>query len=130
VIDPTCSVASWFLWCASVLFLVVLALPLLLAPLGWARKVGWRIPEQTELTVYFGRCLGALGLAIVLTGMEAAPHPRAHAILFDLIVAAGALLALVHVWGALRREQPWLETAEIAVYLGLTALTWWIRRGL
>jgi len=45
------------------LFLLILAsvtslgfaLPILLAPLRWARLVGWRIPEDTDFTVYFGR---------------------------------------------------------------------------
>ena len=40
------------------------ALPIFLVPLRWARVLGWRVPEHTDLAVYFGRCLGAFVLII------------------------------------------------------------------
>jgi len=36
------------------------ALPIFIAPLAWARAMRWAIPEQQHLTIYFGRCLGAV----------------------------------------------------------------------
>jgi hypothetical protein len=45
------------------------------------------------------------------------------------LIAAGALLTVAHVWGALTRRQPWTETVEIALYAGLTALFVWLRLG-
>jgi hypothetical protein len=33
----------------------------------------------------------------------------------------------VHLWGALRRMQPWTETAEIALYALVTGIALWIR---
>jgi hypothetical protein len=45
-------------------------------------------------------------------------------VLFRLIQIIGALMTGVHVWGAVRREQPWTETAEIPLYAGLAVLAW------
>src|SRR5262245_60225624 len=110
---------SWFLRIVAVAFLVAFALPLLFRPLGWARRFLWRIPVETELAVYFGRCLGAVAVAIVVACFHAAQDPRRHAIVLLMLPVAGSLLTLVHIWGALKREQPWTETVEIALYAGL-----------
>lgn len=37
---------------------VVFAVPITFFPLRWARLMRWRIPAETQLTMYFGRCLG------------------------------------------------------------------------
>jgi glucose dehydrogenase len=130
MIDPAHPLASWFLWVAAAAFLVVYGLPLLLAPLTWARWFQWELPGRTDLTVYFGRCLGGVALAIVFVGIRAAPHPAAHPLVFELIIVACGLMALVHIWGAIRKVQPWTENAEIVLYAGLTALAAWIYAGL
>ncbi len=130
MIDPTHPLASWFLWAAAALFLVVYAVPILVAPLWWARQFRWTMPEHTHLAVYFGRCLGALAVAVVVLCVRAAPHPQEHATVFELLVVAGGLLTAVHVWGAVRRQQPWTETAEIALYGLLTIVAYLIYRGL
>jgi hypothetical protein len=124
MIDAHAPASSWFLWMTASFFLVCFALPLVLAPLRWARLFQWRSPPDDPLTVYFGRCLGAVALAIVACCFRAAPTASTQPLLFDLIIAAGVLLALVHVWGALERKQPWTETAEIALYVGAAAAAW------
>lgn len=111
-----------FLIVAASGFLAAFALPLLFAPLAWARAFRWRIPEETALTVYFGRCLGAVAVAICGACFVAAAHPEEHRLLFDLIAAVGVLMVGVHAWGWLRRAQPWTETAEIPLYAALAAL--------
>jgi len=55
--------ASWFLLLAAVFFAVAFVGPILLAPLRWAKVMQWSLPEDTDLTVYFGRCLGAFAKA-------------------------------------------------------------------
>ena len=57
----------------------------------------------------------------------AAVDRRAFAAGIEGASVAGFLLGAVHIWGALRREQPWTETAEIPLYVGLGALALWIR---
>ena len=96
-------------------------------PLAWARVFKWQVAARDDLAEYLGRCLGGVAIAIVIGCFRAAPHPRANLALFDLLIAAGALLTVAHVWGALARRQPWTETAEIALYAGLTALFLWLR---
>jgi hypothetical protein len=125
LIDPSCPLASWFLLGGGAFFGAAFALPLLFAPLHWARRFGWRVPEDASLTVYFGRCLGAVAVAVVVQVLRAAPDPRGHRGAFELLVTAGVPLALVHVWGAVRRAQPWIETAEIGLYAGVSAIAVW-----
>ena len=130
MVDPQHGAASLFLWAVGVVFGVVYALPLLLMPVRWARAIGWRLPDERELVVYFGRCLGAVALAIVGACMRAAPRPADNMILFEVIIGASVLLCGVHIWGAMRRAQPWFETAEIALYGGAGLAALWLYLGL
>lgn len=124
MIDPAHALASWFLWIASSFFGALFALPLLLAPLAWARRWGWRLPEDTDLAVYLGRSVGALAGGLVYVALRAAPHPAGYGGLFEVITAVTALLTLTHIWGAVTRRQPWLETAEIALFAAVAIVAW------
>lgn len=118
--------ASAFLLIISFFFLLLYALPLLLVPLRWARWLRWQLPAGgAELTVYLGRCVGGLALAVILMALRAAPDPRGHRLIFELIATIAAIMTAVHLWGALRRVQPWTETAEIALYAVVTGLSGW-----
>jgi hypothetical protein len=115
------SVASAFLYIAPSFFLLVYALPLLLAPIRWARLFRWQIPEgDLTLAVYFGRCLGGVATAVAIVCLLAANAPEHNVALFDLIALVGALMTGVHVWGAFRERYPWPEHAEIVLYAALT----------
>ncbi|MEU8271274.1 hypothetical protein AB0B89_29455 [Sphaerisporangium sp. NPDC049002] len=117
MIDGQFPLASWFLLVSATGFLAVYALPLLLVPLRWARWFRWEAPSgPTDLTVYFGRCLGAVAVAITWVALAAAPDPEHNLIVFDLIAIACGLQTLIHVDGAVRRIQPWTETLEIGLY--------------
>jgi len=129
MIDPQHAFASWFLWIGGLAFVVVYGLPLLLAPLGWARLFRWRLPVERDLAVYLGRCLGGVAVAIVVAAFRAAPAPARHPVVLELIAVSCGLLTLVHVWGAVRRTQPWTETAEIALYAVVTAIAVALRLG-
>ncbi len=126
MIDPQRPLASWFLLVGGVVFLVVYAIPLLFVPLQWARLFRWELPERTHLAVYLGRCLGGMALAVVIFIFRAVPDPRPYRVLFELVALMSGLLALVHVWGAIRRIQPWTEHAEIVLYATVAALSAWI----
>jgi hypothetical protein len=130
MIDAAARFESWFLWVAAAGFAVVYAVPLLVAPLAWAKVFSWKVPEERGLAVYLGRCLGGVAVAIIWLAVRAAPHPRAHKELFELMFLVGVMMTGVHVWGALRREQPWIETVEIGLYAGLAVVSGWIARGL
>jgi hypothetical protein len=94
----------------------VFALPLLVDPYRWARAFGWRAEPETDVGLYFGRCLGALATASCLQAARAGRDPAAHRGYFEFAEAAGWLLAAVHLRGLIEGRQPPIEHAEIAGY--------------
>ena len=114
--------AQAFLLVLMLVTSAVFALPIFLTPLTWARRFGWRIPEHTDLAVYFGRCLGAFILIVELLMLRAAFTGTGLVFTFQVLIAVAVLMTVVHIWGALQRIQPISETLEIGVYAGLGAL--------
>jgi len=102
---------------------LVFALPLLLVPLTWARLMQWKIPEDTDLAVYFGRCLGAFVVGVDLMGFLGAFYPQRQQAIFEVLYFVSISMIAVHVYGAWRRIQPMTETIEIAFYALLLLLT-------
>jgi len=100
----------------------LLGLPLFFAPLVWARVLRWPLPEEQRLAVYLGRCLGAVICVLAAFAYVAAADQALQPFFFQIVIANFALMVAVHAWGALRRIQPWTETAETFVWLGLLAL--------
>jgi hypothetical protein len=111
--------SALFLLAASGVGLGAFGLPLLLSPLKWARRLRWQVPQDTDLTVYLGRSLGAVAVALSLGGLWAARDPWRHRIVFQMAAAAAALLAGVHLRGAMEGKQPWTETAEIPFWAAM-----------
>jgi hypothetical protein len=114
--------AQAFLLVLMLVTSAVFALPIFLTPLTWARRFGWRIPEHTDLAVYFGRCLGAFILIVELLMLRAALTGTGLVLTFQVLIAVAVLMTVVHIWGALQRIQPISETLEIGLYAGLGAL--------
>jgi hypothetical protein len=131
VINAEHPFASWFLLLGAAGFLAVYALPLLLVPLRWARWFQWPdVPEKDPLAVYLGRCTGGLAVALMVVAARAAPDPARHPDVFDFIALSSGLMTLIHVWGAIRRTQPWTEHAEIVLYGAVTGIAVWLRAAL
>ena len=114
--------AQLFLLVLMVVTSAVFALPIFLAPLTWARRLGWQIPEHTDLAVYFGRCLGSFILIVELLMLRAAFTGTGLVFTFQVLIAVAVLMTVVHIWGALQRIQPISETLEIGMYAGLGLL--------
>jgi hypothetical protein len=128
MISPDYPLASWFLVVSTSFFLVVIALPLLFAPLTWARWYGWKLPEGSpDLTVYLGRCLGGVAFAVIVAVAHGIPDPKSHHLLFELVSLVSGLMILIHLWGAIRKTQPLSETVEIAVWAVVFIFSLWIR---
>jgi hypothetical protein len=108
--------ARIFLRVTALFFLVVFALPLLLHPYGWARAFGWRKEPDTDVGLYFGRCLGAVATAVMVNALMASREPAKHRGLFFMLEVGCWLLSLVHVRGLVERRQPPVEHAEIVGY--------------
>lgn len=120
--DPVPSVRSRaFLLAITVVFVPIIALPLFVDPVWWAERFGWNTAGAADLTLYLGRCLGAVALAIGLISLRAARNPAANRWLFDLLAIAGFLLAAVHLRGAIEGAQPLIEDLETLGYAGFAA---------
>ena len=115
--------AADFLLILTLATTLVFALPIFLVPLTWARLMAWQIPQQTDLAVYFGRCLGAFILILEALMLRAALTGEAMHTAFELLAATATMMIVVHVYGALMRIQPLSETLEIGFYVLLLLLT-------
>lgn len=98
------------------------ALPIFLVPLTWARVFRWNLPEDTDLAVYFGRCLGVL--AVVLTGfvLRAGFTGAGVELMFQIMIPVFVGMTVVHIVGAIQRIQPITETIEIGFWAVLVLL--------
>lgn len=115
--------AADFLLILTLATTLVFALPIFCVPLTWARLMTWQIPQQTDLAVYFGRCLGAFILILEALMLRAALTGEAMHTAFELLAATATMMIVVHVYGALKRIQPLSETLEIGFYVLLLLLT-------
>ncbi len=112
-----------YLYVVGVAMLLAFGLPLTFVPLRWGRVFGWETQGAGHLTIMFGRSLGILitlvaGFAFVVPAM-----PTACPFFFDFMLCLIGLMTLLHIYGALRKQQPRLETYEIALWVVLFVLT-------
>ena len=114
--------SSTFLLVFPALVLVAFAVPFLFAPLAWGRIIGFKPPGQTDLAVYFGRSLGGVALGICLMCYLASREAAVQPVVFDGLILISAVLVVTHIYGAVRKIQPLIETLEIAFWIGLLLL--------
>jgi len=117
--------SSIFMLAGSTGLVILLGLPLLISPMGWARKLGWKIPQEVDLANYLGRSLGGACLSIAAVGYLAARNPWQYRPVFELVMVLGVFGAGVHVYGFIRKSQPMIENLEIGVFLLASALAWY-----
>lgn len=115
--------ASQFLSVVGWLTLVLFSIPITFCPLRWAKVVGWEIPQQTHLALYFGRCLGCLAIGISIMSLVAAEHALVQPFYFEFLLIAFVSMVILHIYGAVKKIQPILETYEIGFWSGLVLLT-------
>jgi hypothetical protein len=116
-----------FLLVVAATFIPIFALPLFIDPIWWAERFGWETEGPRDLTVYLGRCLGAVALAISFVALRASGDPPSHRWLFDLLAAGGALLAVVHLRGVFEEDQPLVEDLEVVMYAAFALAAWLCR---
>ena len=114
--------AQTFMLVFAILALVTFVIPMIFAPMFWARMLLWNIPEDTDLAVYSLRSLGSLGLAVLLITLRAAITGEGLLFVYELFIPFFALITLVHIYGAIRKIQPITETLEIGFWLALFIL--------
>lgn len=99
------------------------SIPIFFFPLSWAKIMKWTIPETTDLTLYFGRCLGSLALVIEYCTYQAATTGVGEALIFQLWIGLCAIMVGLHIYGAIKRIQPLTETVEIGLWVLLLFLS-------
>lgn len=114
--------AQTFMLVFAILAIVVFVIPMIFAPIFWARMLLWNIPEDTDLVVYSLRSLGSLGLVVLLITFRAATTGEGLLFVYELFVPFFALMVLVHLYGAIKKIQPITETLEIGFWLALLVL--------
>ena len=114
--------AQTFMLVFSILAMVAFVIPMIFAPMFWARMLLWNIPDDTDLAVYALRSLGSLGLAVLLITFRAAMTGEGLLLVYEMFIPFFALMVLVHIYGAIRKIQPITETLEIGFWLALLVL--------
>jgi len=117
--------SSIFMVVGGTAFVLFFGLPLLISPMTWARRVGWNIPDDTDLANYLGRSLGGLVVPVIILLYVGARDPWEYRVVFDLVILATIFAAGVHFYGFLKKSQPLIEHLEIFMYIGLTLLCWY-----
>ena len=116
-----------FLLVVGAVFLPVFAIPLFVDPYWWAERFSWDTGPETDLGVYFGRCLGAVAIAVAGTALAASRAPGRNRAIFTVLGVAGVLLALVHLRGLIDDSQPLVEHLETIGYAAFAGLAFWCR---
>jgi len=96
---------------------VLFAIPIAFAPLRWARLMLWRLPQDSDLALYFGRCLGALALVLEILAIKAGLTGEGLSFVFEFMMLTFVAMVVVHVVGALQKVQPVTETLETGLWL-------------
>lgn len=111
-----------FLLVMATLTTLAFALPITFAPLAWSRLMQWKIPADTDLVIYFARCLGVFILIVEWLAFRAGLTGVAIEFTYQVLLAVFGVMVLVHIVGMVQRIQPWTENAEILMYSGLAVL--------
>ena len=112
--------ATTYLLVMGCLTTLIFVIPIFFTPLLWGRIMLWKIPEDTDLAVYFGRCLGAFALVTEGLIFHAALTSSDLALTFDFLTGLFVMMVVIHIHGAIKHIQPITETLEIGLWIGLT----------
>jgi len=115
-----------FMLVGSIALVLLLGLPLLFVPMAWGRRLGWKIPEESDLANYLGRSLGGVALSIALVGFLAARDPWRYRAVFELLIFIGGFMTAVHAYGFVKKIQPRIENVEVLIYPLVSLLAWWL----
>ncbi|WP_028302023.1 hypothetical protein [Oceanospirillum beijerinckii] len=116
--------ATTYLWILGSVTTLTFAIPLFVTPISWARILRWKLPEEKDLTVYFGRCLGAFILLVEYFIFKAAFTGESVEFTFEMLTLVFSFMLAVHIYGALRRIQPITETLEIGLWMVLLTINY------
>lgn len=96
---------------------IAFSIPIFFCPLAWAKLMKWTIPEQTDLVLYFGRCLGSLALVLEYCTYQAATTGAGEALIYQFWIGICSFMVALHIYGAIKQIQPITETIEIGLWV-------------
>ncbi len=102
---------------------LVFAIPIFFTPLTWGRLMMWTLPEDSNLTVYFGRCLGSFAFVLEYFLYRAATTGIGEEWTFQFIIGLCGFMVVIHIYGAIKHMQPITETLEIGLWISLLFLS-------
>ena len=102
---------------------LLFGLPMVIWPLRWAKIFQWRIPVETHLTIYFGRCLGGVICVLAAFAIVSTGNIVILSFFYKLILCNFLAMILIHVYGAIKKIQPLPETLEIIYWCVLFVIT-------
>ena len=91
----------------------------------WARRIGWSLPQEKDLANYLGRSLGGVVMAVIIMAFLAAIDPWKYRFVFDMLVLIGIFMVGVHLYGFVKKNQPFIEHLEIVMYSLLCLFAWY-----
>ena len=115
--------AAIYLIVAGVAMLAAFGIPLVVAPMRWARFLHWEIPPPSQLVTFLGRSLGLFICVIAVYAFRAAAVPQAMPFFFELMLLLFVGMIALHAYGAITKAQPITETIEIALWVALLLVT-------
>ena len=96
---------------------IAFSIPIFFCPLAWAKLMKWTIPEQTDLVLYFGRCLGSLALVLEYCTYQAATTGAGEVLIYQFWIGICSFMVALHIYGAIKQIQPITETIEIGLWV-------------
>ncbi len=117
------SYSDVYLYVAAAAMLISFGVPLLIAPVGWARVFRWQVPDEQNLVAFLGRSMGVFIALMSIFAVQAVRTPAAKPFFFDMMLFTFAAMLVLHVVGAIRKTQPVTETAEIGLWVVLFIVT-------
>ena len=117
------SYAGIYLVVTGVAMLAAFGIPLLVAPMAWARVMRWEVPPPGQLVTFLGRSVGLFCCVIAAYALKAAATPPAQPFFFELMLWVIVGMIGLHVYGAVKRVQPVTETMEIGLWVVLLLVT-------
>jgi hypothetical protein len=112
-----------YLYIVGVAMLVGYGLPLIFAPQWWAGIFGWKIPEEKRLAVFLAQSVGILLTVISAFAFLVPGSPEVKPFFFNFLLTILGGMTLLHIYGAIRKLQPKMETWEILLWIILFFLT-------
>jgi len=115
--------SNLYLYIVGVAMLTGYGLPLIFVPQHWARFFGWKIPEEKKLAVLLAQSLGILLTVISAFAFFVPGSPEVKPFFFNFLLTIIVGMIILHVYGAIRKLQPKMETWEILLWIILFILT-------